>query len=139
MLSALGPLRVPQNSENCRSWCRAYGAGFQQEGTRRIAESIEGQQIQYSVWYDDQALAGCFGWERAQKSTVELLRQVNVNALSPDFLQVFACQLFNSLASGRQHLDARVLLGNPNAIRVRLAEHVFQHNLVGTQACLDNF
>src|SRR5208282_5682444 len=135
----LGLFSVPQNRENCRSRRIAYGACLQQQGVRRVVESVERQQIQYSIWYDNQAFASRFLRKRPQKGGVELLRQNMIATLRSRLVQELPRPLFNPLTPRGQYLHTRALLGNPNAIRMRLAEHVFEYNLVRTQAALDRF
>src|SRR5437016_1082324 len=94
--------------------------------------------MQYSVWYDDSLLAVCFWRELAEKNIVKPPRGINILAPRSRRIEILFRQTFNFASALRQYDYTSAVAGNPDTVRVRLAQHVFQNDFFGTQARLDH-
>src|ERR1700740_3413182 len=100
-------------------------------------ECIEREQKQYSVWYDDSFLAVCFWRELPEQNIVKPPRGINILAPRSRRIQILLRHTFNFAPACRQYDYTSAVAGNPDTVRVRLAQHVFQNDFFGTQARLD--
>src|SRR5205823_688681 len=84
--------------------------------------------MQYSVWYDDSLLAVCFWRELPEQNIVKLARGIKILAPSSRRIEIFLRQTFNFASAFRQYDYTSAVAGNPDTVRVRLAQHVFQND-----------
>src|SRR6266705_1761636 len=93
--------------------------------------------MQYSVWYDDNVFAVCIWRELSEQKIVKLTGGINILMSSSRCTKIFLREIFNFAPAFRQYDHACTGTGNPDTIRTRLAQNVFQNDFFRTQARLN--
>src|SRR2546430_563892 len=93
--------------------------------------------MQKAIRYDDDVVSVRFGRERTNKHIVELPHGDCIVAPGLYCFEEFACESFNCFSTFRKLLSACSSPGNPDAVGMRLTEHIFQGHFVGAGGGID--